>query len=83
MESLKDMRALQERYPVLHTNPNYTQLFSELTELEDNVAAARSYYVDSQTVLRNRLGTFPDSWLAEFAGKMPPELTNHSAAVSS
>lgn len=82
LAALEGMRALQEHYPSIHTNPNYMQLFRELTDLENNVAAARSYYIDAQTVLRTRLQTFPDSWLAEFAGKMPPELTNHTKATA-
>ena len=45
----------------------------ELVNVENRVAVARSYYIDAQTALRNRLQTFPDSWLALFAGAMPPE----------
>lgn len=77
--ALNNMRALQERYPAIRVQPNFEKLFHELVELEDGVAAARGYYVDAQTVLRNRLQTFPDSWLAEFAGDMPPELIDHDS----
>jgi LemA protein len=65
---------LLERYPSIATTGNFQQLFDELIELENNVAAAVGYYADAQNVLQDRVSTFPDSLFARFVW-LPPELT--------
>jgi len=43
-ESLKSLFAVAEAYPELKANVNFTQLQSQLKELEDNIENARRYY---------------------------------------
>jgi hypothetical protein len=69
--SLSDLAVLLEAHPSLETSDAFGHLFDQACAVEDELAAARGYHVDACTVLRNRLQTFPDSWLALFAGAMP------------
>lgn len=62
---------LVERYPVLKANQNLQQFFRSLVQVENELATSRNYFLDAQEALRNRLQSFPDSWLALFAGQMP------------
>jgi LemA protein len=71
-----NLAVLVEASPSLKANDAFNHLFEQAVAVENELAAARGYHVDACTVLRNRLQTFPDSWLALFAGAMPemPEL---------
>jgi hypothetical protein len=71
-----NLAVLVEASPSLQANSAFTYLFEQAVAVEDELATARGYHVDACTVLRDRLRTFPDSWLALFAGEMPemPEL---------
>ena len=62
---------LIEHYPALKTNENFQQFFRSMVRVEAEIATARTYYLDACEALRNRLQSFPDSWLALFAGPMP------------
>ncbi len=68
------LSGLIERYPGLKTNENFQHFFHAIVKVEDELATARTYYLDACEVLRNRLQSFPDSWLALFAGAMPDML---------
>ncbi len=43
-DTLKSLFAVAEAYPELKANVNFRQLQSQLTELENNIEAARHYY---------------------------------------
>jgi hypothetical protein len=66
-----DLLMLSEVMPALKTDESFVYLFDQAVAVENELATSRSYHVDACTVLRNRLQTFPDSWLALFAGSMP------------
>ncbi|MFM7253232.1 MAG: LemA family protein [Ilumatobacteraceae bacterium] len=59
--------ALAERYPQLAADSVFAALFDELTDTETRIAAAREYFNDSVTVLRDRLHTFPGVLLVAVA----------------
>src|SRR5574340_1572429 len=44
METLKSLFAIAEAYPELKANANFTQLQTQLKELEDSIEYARRYY---------------------------------------
>lgn len=50
---------LAERYPQLAADAVFAALSAELADTETRIAAAREYFNDSVTVLRDRLHTFP------------------------
>jgi hypothetical protein len=56
--------ALREAHPDLGTDTVFAQLFAELVDTEDRVAAARGYFNESVIALRQRTETFPGSLLA-------------------
>jgi len=61
---LNRLIAVHEAYPELRTDTNYREFFDELTDTENRIALARTYYNDSLLALKNRLTTFPDLIIA-------------------
>lgn len=59
--------AIVEAYPELKSNELYLNLQRELSDAEDRIALARSFYNDTVTAYNERIGTLPD---ALFAGLM-------------
>ena len=59
--------AVVEAYPELKSNELYLNLQHELSDTEDRIALARSFYNDTVTAYNERIGTLPD---ALFAGLM-------------
>ena len=51
--------ALAEHYPRLAADTVFAKLFTELADTETRIAAAREYFNDCVTIVRNRIGTFP------------------------
>ena len=71
-----DTAALQliariEASPNLHTQPNVSQLMTQMQLLTDGVAFGRRFYNDSVERLANRLSQFPGSFVARLARVEP------------
>ena len=58
--------ALSEAYPDLRVDTNFRSFMEQLTDTEDRIALARSFYNDSLLVLQDRLLTFPDVMVAKW-----------------
>ena len=66
--ALKTVFALSESYPELKANENYLNLQKELTDTEDKLQAARSFYNTSVLSLNTQVDTFPSNIIAERFG---------------
>ena len=53
-----------EAYPQLKSNDLYLNLQRELSDTEDRIALARSFYNDTVTAYNERVGTLPDAIFA-------------------
>ncbi len=62
---LNRLVAIHEAHPELRADASYSAFFDELTDTEDRIALARTYYNDSLLSLKNRLTTFPDLLIAK------------------
>ncbi len=58
--------ALAEAYPDLRVDENFRAFSDQLTDTEDRIALARSFYNDSLLALQDRLLTFPDVMVAKW-----------------
>ncbi len=71
----RTMIGLQEAHPGIVTAENYADLFENLIDTENRIAASRRFYNDAVTMLRDRAGSFPGILLAPFVvGGSIPEL---------
>lgn len=66
--TLKSIFALSENYPDLKANQNYLNLQQELSDTEDKVQAARSFYNTAVLSLNSKIETFPSNILANMFG---------------
>lgn len=66
--TLKSIFALSETYPDLKSNQNFLELQQELTDTEDKVQAARSFYNTAVLALNSRIETFPSNIFASVFG---------------
>lgn len=83
--TLKSLFAVAENYPDLKANQNFLHLQSELSDLENKIAAARRYYNSSIKEYDNALETFPSNIVAKMFGfqeKTYFELTNEVEKVA-
>ena len=62
--ALKSLFAVSENYPDLKANQNFMQLQTELSDLENKIAAARRYYNSSIKEYDNALEAFPTNVIA-------------------
>lgn len=58
--------ALAEAYPDLRVDANFRSFMEQLTDTEERIALARSFYNDSLLALQDRLMTFPDVMVAKW-----------------
>ena len=58
---LGDLRAIAENYPDLRATENFQQLQRELTELEDEIQAARRIYNSNVQTYNTKIQVFPNS----------------------
>jgi LemA protein len=65
---LGDLRAIAENYPELRATENFQQLSRELTELEDEIQAARRIYNSNVQSYNTKIQVFPNSILANSRG---------------
>ena len=62
--TLKSLFALQEAYPQLKANSNFTQLQSQLQSIETELASARKYYNATVKMLNTKIDVFPANLVA-------------------
>lgn len=62
--TLKTLFAVAENYPQLKADQNFMQLQTELSDLENKIAAARRYYNSSVKEYDNALEAFPGNIVA-------------------
>lgn len=66
--TLKSLFALQEAYPDLKANTNFTALQRELSQIETELAAARRYYNGTVKTLNTKIDLFPSNIVAKRMG---------------
>lgn len=69
--ALKSVFAVAEAYPELKANENFLALQGELSETEDKIAYARSFYNDAVLRFNNAIETVPGNLVAGPMGKTP------------
>ena len=69
--ALKNVFAVAEAYPELRANENFLALQGELSETEDKIAYARSFYNDAVLRFNNAIETVPGNLVAGPMGKTP------------
>ena len=67
-QSLGKLFALAENYPDLKANSNFLQLQTELSSIEDKVAASRRFYNSAVNDLNTAIEQFPASMIAGATG---------------
>ncbi len=65
---LGDLRAIAENYPELRATENFQQLSRNLSELEDEIQAARRIYNSNVQAYNTKIQVFPNSMLANSRG---------------
>ena len=70
---LGDLRAIAENYPELRATENFQQLQRELTELEDEIQAARRIYNSNVQSYNTKIQVFPNSVVASARDFEPRE----------
>jgi hypothetical protein len=70
--------AVAEAYPDLKANESFLKLQHELTETEQRIALARSYFNDIVTFFNTRIEIVPDRFVARLAGLHPQVLMHAS-----
>ncbi len=66
------LRAVAEAYPELKSDAAFLALQRQLTETEQRIALARTYFNDIATFYNTRLAIVPDRFVAA-CGRMPPQ----------
>jgi LemA protein len=67
-KTLSKLFALAEAYPDLKANENYMELQTELSSIEEKIAAARQFYSDSVLNYNNKVQMFPSNIVASIFG---------------
>ena len=62
--TLKSLFALQEAYPQLKANTKFTDLQSQLSRIETELASARRYYNATVKELNTKIDVFPSNLVA-------------------
>ena len=65
---LGDLRAIAENYPELRATENFQQLSRNLSELEDEIQAARRIYNSNVQAYNTKIQVFPNSMIANSRG---------------
>jgi LemA protein len=71
--ALTDLRAVAENYPQLRATENFQQLSRNLSELEDEIQAARRIYNSNVQSYNTAIQQFPGSVIASRSGFTPRE----------
>src|ERR1700730_6879344 len=71
--ALRQLFALSEAYPDLKANANFQQLQSELTDIENKIAAARRFFNNAVQEYNTGIQQFPAALFAGIFGFAPRE----------
>src|SRR6266581_5164630 len=71
--ALTDLRAVAENYPTLRATENFQQLTRNLSELEDEIQAARRIYNSNVQAYNTKIQVFPASIVANQGDFQPKE----------
>ena len=74
--ALRQLFALAEAYPDLKANQNFQQLQSELSDLENKIAAARRFFNNTAAEYNSVRESFPAVLFAQSMGFGPQEFFN-------
>jgi len=66
-DTLKKLYAVVENYPQLKANETFLKLQTRITGIENQIADRREFYNDAVTIYNTRIGTIPDSIIAQRA----------------
>ena len=80
-EALKSLFALAEAYPQLRAVENFTQLQSQLGQLEEEIQRSRRYYNAVVRDLNTRIRQFPTNLVAGLFNFVPREFFEVAAAA--
>ena len=80
--ALKSIFAVAEAYPDLKANQNFAQLQADLTDTEDKIQSARSFYNGNVRELNIAVQTFPKNIIANMLGFKKRELFNLEEAAA-
>lgn len=83
--ALKTLFAVSESYPELKANTNFLQLQTELSDIENKIAAARRYFNSTTREYNTKIETFPGNVIASMFkfGKFDSfEITDESEKVT-
>lgn len=72
--ALKSLFMVAEQYPNLKTNQSFVELQKKLTDLEDELAAARRAYNSAVTEYNTTLESFPTNLMGKLMKKKQKEL---------
>jgi LemA protein len=67
-QALTDLRAVSENYPQLRATENFQQLTANLSEIEDEIQAARRIYNSNVQNYNTKIQVFPNSIIANMSG---------------
>jgi LemA protein len=71
--ALTDLRAVAENYPELRATENFQKLQNELTEVEDEIQAARRIYNSNVQAYNTKIQIFPNTVVASLRSFEPKE----------
>jgi len=74
--ALRQIFALAEAYPDLKANQNFQQLQTELSDLENKIAAARRFFNNAAAEYNSTRESFPAVLFAQSLGFSPQEFFN-------
>jgi LemA protein len=72
-QALGGLRVVAEQYPELRATENFQQLMRNLSELEDEIQAARRIYNSNVQAYNTKIQVFPNSVIANQGGFTPRE----------
>jgi len=79
--ALRQLFALQESYPNLKANENFSALQEELTGTENKIAFSRQHYNDTVSIYNTSCQTFPNNMIAGMFGFKEREFFQGEEAV--
>jgi LemA protein len=66
--ALKSLFAVSENYPDLKANQNFLQLQTELSDIENKIAASRRFFNSTVNEYNSSIETFPTNIVAKLFG---------------
>lgn len=81
--ALSRLMMVQEKYPELKANANFTALQVEIAGTENRISVERKSFNDVTTLYNNHIDTFPGNLFASFFGFKPKPLFKMDEAAKS